>query len=71
MFRSKGLKLLLVGLMLVAMSGMVVGCASVEPYAYKHEADSEMTGPGLLTGEAGEKVIFSIKDEPKQQPKTD
>jgi hypothetical protein len=48
------------GLVLVAAVVMTVGCSSMQPYTVENEAEGMMPGPGLLTGETGEKTIFSV-----------
>jgi len=50
----------LLGLLLVAMAAMTIGCSSMEPYTVENEAEGMMPGSGLLTGETGEKTIFSL-----------
>jgi hypothetical protein len=60
-------KLVLVGLCLLMGIGFMAGCSSVEPFEYKDEAE-EKPGPGLLTGEDGEAVIFRIPADSKEQP---
>jgi len=44
----------------------MIGCSSVEPYEYQDEAET-MSGPGLITGEEGEKTIFRIPAESEKQ----
>ncbi len=46
-------------IMLVLASGFLTGCASVEPFDYRPTADEMKPGPGLLSGEDGEFVIFN------------
>ena len=54
-------------MVIVALTFFTAGCSSMEPYEYKQEADAEMSSPGLLTGEEGEKVIFKIPKESKDE----
>ncbi len=62
------IKLAVLGLTLALGIGFWAGCSSMEPYEYKQEADEEMPGPGLLTGEDGEAVIFRIPDKSQDKP---
>lgn len=55
--------------MIIAIGvGFTAGCASWKPYEYKNEADGQMSGPGLISGEKGEMTIFRIPDKSKDQP---
>jgi len=49
-------------------AGFSTGCSSMEPTDYHDEAEDGMSGPGLITGEEGEKVIFRVPADPKDQP---
>ena len=61
------IKLMLVGLAIALAFGFAVGCSSVEPFEY-HDAAEVKPGPGLLTGEDGEAVLFRIPADPQDQP---
>ena len=62
------IKLSILGLIIALGVGFMAGCASMESYEYKNEADGQMQGPGLITGEQGEKTIFRIPNKSKDQP---
>lgn len=62
------IRLALVGFILALGCILMTACSSMEPYEYHDEAEEGMSGPGLITGEEGEKTIFSIPADPKDQP---
>jgi len=55
------------GLAIVVGIGLISACSSMEPYEYQSEGDEMKSGPGLITGEDGEAVIFRIPDKSKDQ----
>lgn len=68
MMKYTFIKLSIVGLIIALGVGFTTGCASMESYEYKNEADEQMSGPGLISGEKGEITIFRIPDKSKDQP---
>jgi hypothetical protein len=68
MTKNMIIKLAVVGLSLLVGFGFIVGCSSMEPYDYQNEADEMKPGPGLLTGEDGEAVLFRIPADSKEKP---
>ena len=63
------LSMIKIGIVVFAIAlgfGIMAGCSSMEPYEYKDEAE-EMEGRGLITGEEGEKTIFRIPADSKNQ----
>ena len=72
MYKFRKLLPSLLGLVLVAAVAMTVGCSSIEPYTVENEAEGMQPGPGLLTGDTGEKTIFSLpakSGEPTEKAK--
>jgi len=65
--KSAMIKIAVIGLTVALGGGVMSGCASMEPYEYHDEAESKK-GPGLLTGEDGEAVLFRIPADPEEQP---
>ena len=59
-------KLTLAGFIISLGCLLIIGCSSVEPYEYHDDAET-MSGPGLITGEEGEKTIFRIPAESEKQ----
>ncbi len=44
------------------------GCANVKPFDYQPTADEIKPGPGLLSGEDGEFVIWSLSSTASKAP---
>jgi len=44
---------------LISIISFAAGCSSMQPYQYK-DPNEEMPGPGLISGETGEKTIFRL-----------